>query len=187
MRNAATDTVVGFIRAETVEQRLEFVREPKRLKPLMEAWYAANVPPVDVKGAGKLDISVPHSKLLEDKGRNFVILALGVGDSGVHIYAVEQTSGGMKLDWETAIGYQPMPLEEFKKKQPKEGVAFRVKVKPSDYYNHAFGDENKYRAVELSYPGRSEFKLWGYIDRSARWAETLLANLEAGSAPSLIV
>ncbi len=93
----------------------------------------------------------------------------------------------MLLDWETAVGYRPMPLDEFKFSKPREGVEFRVKVKPADYYNFQFSDKEKYTCVELSYPGDAEFKLFGYIETGSDWSERLLTQLSSGKGPSLIV
>ena len=35
----ATKVVSDFLEAKTVEERLAHVRDPKRVKPLMEKWY----------------------------------------------------------------------------------------------------------------------------------------------------
>ena len=80
-----------------------------------------------------------------------------------------------------------MPLDEFKSKRPKTPVKFWAKLKQADFYNHSFSDRLKYQAVELSYPGRIDFKLIGYIDRSTEWGAELIARLDEGEAPSLIL
>ena len=186
-RDAARNAIVFFHDADTVEKRLAFVRDPQRVKPLMEAWYAENEPIANFAGKKNIAISIQMSKMIVDQGREFVIMAMDVDRSGSRVYAVEKTAGGMKLDWETAVRYQPMALDEFKEKRPTEPQAFRVKVKPSDYYNHQFADDGVFRSLELSYPGDPGFKLFGFVDRSAGWAQGLLDQLEAGGAPSLIV
>ncbi|MGI9242069.1 MAG: hypothetical protein ACR2RV_14795, partial [Verrucomicrobiales bacterium] len=184
---AARQAVILFHHADTIEKRLAHVRDPNRVKPLMEEWYAENEPMVDLTGRKNIPVAFGKTKVIEDHGRRFVILSMSVADSGVRIYAVEETDGGMKLDWETAVGYQQMPLEKFKEERPTTALPFRVKVKPGDYYNYGFRDEAKFRCVELSYPGRPEFRLFGYIDRSRESAQELIGQLDMGLAPSLIV
>lgn len=179
---AAKAIVTGFLAAKTVEDRLPFVRQPKRVEPLMRAWYARQRDATEWTGG-----EIRHRDKQIDHGRYLIRLAMDFGTAGSRIFIVEQTAGDFKLDWETATGYQAKPLEEFKAERPTTPVEFRVKMKPADYYNYAFNDRDRYQAVELSYPGRREFKLTGYIDLKSDWAAPLVKRLDDGEAPSLIV
>ena len=123
---------------------------------------------------------------LVDQRRYFIRLAIEFSGIGKRIFIVEQTQGDLKLDWETAVDYQPMPFADFKRDRPTTPVEFRVKVKTASYYNYQFADPEKYYAVELTYPGQHAFLLFGYIDRTRPWAQTLIRYLELGSAPSII-
>ena len=122
-----------------------------------------------------------------DSGKYFIRLLVNFGDAGARMFIVEQTKDSMKLDWEIAVGYQAMPLEKFKKEQPRKPTEFRVKIKPGDYYSNQFFDKEEFAAVDLSYPGNREFKLNGYINRERPWAAKVLNQLESGIAPSMIV
>ncbi|MFT4548904.1 MAG: hypothetical protein ACI8XO_003575 [Verrucomicrobiales bacterium] len=179
---AAAAIIDGFLSAQTIEDRLPYVRDPERVRPLMKKWYARDGVVTDWP-----DGEVVLRDKLIDKGRYFVRLAINFPGIGHRIFAVEQTKESFKLDWETATGYQPMPYEEFIAQRPKTPVEFRVKLKPSDYYNYQFSDKNVYRAVELSYPGHNEFKLIGYLELTQAWAKPLSNMLDSGMAPSLIV
>ena len=179
---AAKAIVSGFLAAKTVEDRLPFVRHPERVEPLMRAWYARQKDATEWTGG-----EIRRRDKLVDHGRYLIRLAMDFGATGSRIFIVEQTTSDFKLDWETAAGYQAKPLDEFKAERPTTPVEFRVKMKPTDYYNYAFKDRDRYQAVELSYPGRRDFKLTGYIDLSQDWAAPLVARLNGGEAPSLIV
>ena len=185
-RKRARNVVVLFHASKTIDERLAHVREPERVRPLMDAWYGKNKPMVDLDGIQNISIKVPHSKMIEDQGRNFVILAMSVHDSGMRMYAIEKTGEGMKLDWETAVGYQPMPIDEFKEKRPTEPLPFRVKMKATGYENAFDLEKNRLLEVELSYPGRPEFKLYAVIDRKEEWAQPLFSAFDQGLAPSVI-
>jgi hypothetical protein len=182
----AAEILSGFLNAKTIDERLQYVRDQKRVKPLMEKWYAEN--PEEASREWP-DAEIILRKKIIDRERYFVILAVEFVEIGKRVLAIEQNkeTGEMRIDWETTVGYQPMPLEEFKSQRPTKPVKFWVKVKPSDFYNHNFSDPLKYQAVELSYPGRGDFKLVGYFDRQKEWAKILQEKLEAGNAPSLIV
>ena len=179
---AAVEVVNGFLNAQTNEERLKYVRNPERIGPLMEEWYASG----EARSEWPDGQAILRDKI-QDQGRYFVRLAIEFAGLGSRIFVVEQQSKDrFKLDWETAVGYQPQPLSEFKSKQLRTPTEFRVKVKKSDYYNYHFIDRTKYFAVELAYPGR-EFSLIGYVDRSRAWAPGLIKQIAEGIQPSLIV
>ena len=156
---SALAVVNGFLNAGSIEERLEFVRDPERVRPLMEAWYAREGAEENL-GDGKVALRDKHI----DQGRYFIRLAIEFVGVGHRMFAVEQIrtdptdegSDVFKLDWETATGYQPMLLGEFKAKRPTTPVEFRVKLKASDYYNYEFRDPGEIRGgrSQLSGAGR---------------------------------
>lgn len=177
---AAVAIITGFLKVKSNEERLAFVRDPERVAPLMEDYYSRDVQTEWPDGQVVL-----RDKVI-DQGRYFIRLAIEFIGIGHRIFVVEQTTDSLKLDWETAVGYQPMPFSEFREKRPAEPTPFRVKMKLSDYYNYHFADSGAYLAVALSYPGNDEFKLTGYIDRGREWAPALIETLESGVGPSVI-
>ena len=180
----AAATLMAFLNASSTEERVAYVRNGKELLPVMKKWYADN--PEEAAKEWP-DGTVTKRKKIVDGGRYFIILAVDFATLGTRVLALEQLGkGDIKLDWQTAVGYQPMPLEKFKSEQPRQPTKFWVKVKPSQFYNFGF-TEDRYHAVELSYPGHVDFKLNGYIDRKQERAPSLISQLELGIAPSLIV
>jgi len=180
--SSAVVVVNHFLEAKTVEERLEHVRDPERVKPLMEKWYKQ-------KGEEK---KLPDGEVLRrdktiEDGRYFIRLYINFGKAGGRVFILEQTEKDIKLDWETAVGHREMSLEEFKNKQPTTPTEFRVKIKPDDFYSNQFIDKEKYASVSLSYPGDAEFKLTGYIDRNQKWAGRILGHFESRISPSMIV
>lgn len=179
---AAVAVVRGFLDARSIEDRLPYVRHPLRVEPLMREWYARE-PAVTEWPEGKV---LKRDKHL-DQGRYFIRLYMDFVGIGRQMFILKQTRDSLTLDWETATGYQPKPLAEFKAEHPTTPVEFRVKLKRSDYYNFKFIDRDVYQSVELSYPGQPEFRLFGYIQRSRPWASAVIKRLEAGEGPSFIV
>jgi hypothetical protein len=178
---AAVAVVNGYLAAKTIEERLPFVRQPERVEPLMRAWYARG----ETISKWPDGVVLLRDKQI-DKGRYMIRMMVDFVGIGTQMFVVEQTASDFKLDWETATGYQPKPLAEFKAERPTTPVEFRVKIKPADYYNYAFVDRERYRSVELSYPGRRDFKLLGYIDLNRDWAAPLVKRIDEGEGPSVI-
>ena len=182
---AAAGILKGFLAAKSVEERVPFVRDAENMKATMEAWYAKN-PEEATREWPEPEIKLRRK--IVDLGRYFIILKVELTGIGNRYLAIEQSEAGdMRLDWPTMVGYQPVPLVEYQATLPRDPVKFWVKLKPSEFYNFGFSDQQRYRAVELSYPGQLEFKLIGYIDRTKPWAPNLIEMLDDNQAPSLIV
>jgi len=174
----------AFYAASSVEEKLPHVRQPERVRPLMEAWYASHG-----DGAGGEPIAeVLFQKKFTLGERRFIQLAVGFGSGAQRIIVFEQgDDASLRLDWEVSVGYQPMPLAEFKATRPTAATPFRVKVKKGDEYRAPFEDRERYQSLRLSYPGDRGFQLTAYVKRDAPWAAALIANFEFNQAPSVIL
>jgi hypothetical protein len=68
---------------------------------------------------------------------------------------------------------------------------FRVKLRGSTYYNHAFADEKKWFGTEIYFPkpGFETFEtlFYGYMDRNSEAYRRLSPIVESGLNPSVIV
>jgi len=180
----AVKAVKDFLAADGIGAKLPFVRQPERVRPLMERWYRGerNAGPLQ---AGEVTF---RDKLGGEAGSTayFVMLAMPVhvpdplnpgstyGEQT--FFAVEEIRDGpvshYLVDWETSTGYQEMPLETFKATMPPEAWPFRIRMKEESYYNHGFS-ELEWQCVELYYPGR-DFHLYGYISRNSLEGRALL-------------
>jgi hypothetical protein len=73
---------------------------------------------------------------------------------------------GLKIDWESWVGWSEMPWDELIEKRPSEPILIRAMLKWIDYYNFAFSDERKWRSYRLVSPD-GEHMLYGYVDRNS--------------------
>ena len=195
--SGAEEVVRGYLAAESVEQQLAWVRLPKRVKPMMEAWEREH--PVKPMTAGE----VTNQNKIRSGELYFVTLELTVNepdplDAGqtfprsryFAVEEIEDTSGNIsyRLDWETAVGHQEMPLEKFREEMSTKAVPFRLNMRESNYYVHGFTDETKWRCAELYYPGREEeFRLYGYIPVVKARSDRLLSLIEGGNSSAVVV
>ncbi len=153
-----------YLAAPNWQEKLKFVRLPDKTRPKMENWYRSH-PDGPISTAEF--VTIKKGKI---NNSYFVFVAMRIGPEHVMRYfAVEeirQPDGQMQylLDWETSTGYQPMEIYDFRNKQPKDPMEFRVNVRPGNYYNHGFADETKWAAYTLTYPGDPDFELIGYVE-----------------------
>ncbi|MEM9481741.1 MAG: hypothetical protein AAGA58_18985 [Verrucomicrobiota bacterium] len=173
-----------FFEKDSIEERLEFVRNPEEVRPMMEEFYQR------MGGLTKKRFKSVYlnSKFL-DHGSYILTQGLRYGDGplDVQFVAFEQTGkDSFLLDWPVSEGYQPMFLEDFQRLKPTEPMAFRVKAKISEHYTVPFQDKLRYQAVSLTYPGDFSFQLIGYVDRTASWAPEFIGRLEL-EGPSVIL
>ena len=177
-RDACVALANEFYAALAVEEKLSHVRQPERVRPLMEAWYRDR----EIERRRIAEVIFKKKRTIGE--RRFVMLAVEFDDGGQQIIAVEQSADGESFlfDWEVSVGYQPMPLEKFRNAMPTDPIPFRVLCKLADDYRAPFEDAAEFQCVRLTYPGDNEFRLTGYIDRGTDWADEFLAKLEFGGA-----
>lgn len=192
----AEQAVRQFMAADGIEAKLPLVRQPERMRPLMQRWYR------DGRSAGPMGVGEPS---LQDKRGGdpgsagyYVLLAMpvyvpdplnpGSTYEEMTFFAVEEIRNGSSstylVDWETSVGYQELPLETFKATMPPEASPFRIYMKADNYYNHGFS-ELEWQCVAIYYPGR-DFHLYGYINRSTREGREMLPLVEEGRRAGII-
>ena len=192
----AEQAVRDFLAADTVERQLAFVRLPARVRPLMDAYYKDN--PLRPRTSGE----VVDQQKVRSGDLYLVTLAMMVNEPDPldpastfprsRFFAVEEQrdslgSSSYKVDWETAVQWQEMPLRKFKEEMLKTPVTFRLKMREGDYYLHGFSDREEWRCTELYYPGDEDFHLYGYIRLKEPAADRLLPLIEGGGRASVIV
>jgi hypothetical protein len=70
---------------------------------------------------------------------------------------------GVKIDWESWVGWSEMPWADFIQTRPSDAKLFRVMLAPVDYYNFNFTDDRKWRSYRLISPD-GEHALYGYVE-----------------------
>ena len=92
--------------------------------------------------------------------------------------AFVDTPQGLKIDWESWVGWSETRWEEFLASKPTTGRVFRLNLSPVDYYNFAFSDDKKWQAYRLQSPD-GEQSIYGYAERDSVLASRLLSPPES--------
>ncbi len=110
--------------------------------------------------------------------KNGFSLMCEMDDYSVKALDVIYQEGEAFLDWETWVAYSEMKPKTFMKEMPNEPVLFRVFVKPSNYYNHDFADDEVWVPFQIIFSD-NETRVTGYCKRNSEVANQM--NLSENS------
>ncbi len=171
-RDQAAQVTRQFFQAQSLEQILPTVRHREVLEPVMVNWYA-NFP-----HRQESELHFDDVRIRRMQGSRFYLQFIRFAhDTQPRPIAVEETPDGFRVDWETAIGYQPMSWAEYRIRRPAKPVNMRVIAKLDHYYNYGFHEEAKWSCYRLSHPDE-ERSLYGYIPRYTEFDNELRAALD---------
>ncbi|MCB1095046.1 MAG: HEAT repeat domain-containing protein [Verrucomicrobiae bacterium] len=134
------------------------IRRGAHVEPLLWDYYerfpfvALPEPPAVKRSA----LSIHH---------NFAVGVVEISDQS-KIIALEKTSHGFKVDWESWVGYSAVSWEVFQTERRSEPSLFRAMIGRDDYYNFRYTDFTKYRCYQILSPEET-VKLWGYVERDS--------------------
>lgn len=167
----AQDVVRQYLNAASIEERLECVMDPERVKPLMEKHYKHT----DLSGGvGYLWVAKPRKH-----GHRVRVAALR-SLQHAYTYTLLLFGGKYKIDWEASVVYNPMSFQEMIAKTPTFAQKFRVYARLGNYYNYEFGGAQRtHYCIELR-ESRTDECLWGYITKNSEDGRRLYEALEEG-------
>ena len=157
-----------FLNAASVEELLPLVRMPDTVGPRMKAFYAdGKVTP--------LGLSLFNSGgALTHQGNQWAVTVLTRDHEEKGMVFVDSRDG-LKIDWESFVGWSDIPWSEFIAKRPTQSHVFRVMLAAADYYNFAFSDESKWRSYRLQSPDREQ-QVFGYAEKGTELDKKLLPD-----------
>lgn len=154
-----------FLEATTVADLLPLVRNPAVVADRMKAFYSDG----KVAAAGMAKFN--SGGVTSTRG-GFRSLIVTTGDQLEKQIAFVETPQGMKVDWESWVGWSDISWEKFMAERPATGHVFRVMLSPVEYYNFGFSDEEKWQSYRMESPNR-EHALYGYVERGSKVAERI--------------
>jgi hypothetical protein len=138
-----------YLAAATIEEMLPHVRQPERVRPLMESWYKWHpLKPTVFKNMGEFGG-------VNLKGLPFWRIKAVVDTGDIHDLIVEQLSDTTaKIDWEMDVYYQPTDWDRFVKDRSSEQAwDFRVLATPDSFFSHEFPDDGHWACFQLMTAG----------------------------------
>lgn len=173
-------SVRRYCAAQTVEERLKYVRQPERVKILMLAHYPdGKVPVLNIR-------NIQLDPLTMDNRADFWLASVETTSEGTRKFILElPEKGNALIDWEVDVLYQSYDWDRFAHEPPNgESHEFRVQVVPGVLFSHEFSDERKWRCYVLSAPN-SEEPLFGYCEADSPSDRRIMDLLRRNSNQSV--
>jgi len=149
-----------FMEAPSVEEMLPTVRNPALAEPRMKLHYPNGK-------TEALGMATFNSSMEIARAGIFCSLKVMTRRFDEKTLTFVETPQGLKIDWESSVGWSNMPWSEFIKSKPTSPQVFRVVLKDVDYYNFGFTDDRKWQSYLLESPD-AEFSLYGYAERGSQ-------------------
>lgn len=159
-----------FFDATSVDALARLVRDPERVRPLMDRYYADQ--PLSTNRLLRSNLLQP---LTLDNRANFWIATVELTDHQTRNLIVEiLNSGDVRIDWETMVCYQPLKWDTFAKERPA-GISldFRVYLEPDNFFSHEFADSSRWNCFRLTALDSDE-TLFGYVKANEDLARSIL-------------
>ena len=168
--------VSDYLAADTLEKIVPLVRQPERVKPLIEEEWK-----VRPKRAMKFVRLTMFQPATIPTGTFWVVRA-ETRDAEPQSLIVEQMGDNeVRVDWETDVCHQPMDWERYIAERPSAGLDFRVWVTPDSHYSDEFSNPARWRSYRIK-TRSSEEELYGYVPAGSDLARDLDSYFQ--SAPN---
>lgn len=176
---------LAFYKASSVDELARTVRQPERVRPLMEDYYSKH--PLTPHTISRTRTLTPQtianranfwttSVELEDKTNRSVVLEI-------------LDSGEAKVDWETSICYQPLDWTAYALERPAgKSYDFRVYVEQDNLFSHEFADSSQWNSFRLTALDSIE-TLFGYARTTSPVSRDILEQLKynkGGRTPMIL-
>jgi hypothetical protein len=149
----------AFMTATSVEQILPWVRDRERVEAKIQAHYREG----EIEPMGLSKFNATGRVSYKDTFAAVTILTPNFERKQL---AFVDSADGLKIDWESWVGWSEMPWDKLIESRPTQPVLVRAMLKRVDYYNFGFGDEVKWRSYLIVSPD-GEHTLYGYAERNS--------------------
>jgi DNA-directed RNA polymerase subunit RPC12/RpoP len=155
----------NFLKATRVEEILPLISQPEAAQPRLRRHY----PNGTIEPPGLTFFNPGGS--VSYAGSLFSV-AVTTGDFEQRHIVFLDGPEGLKIDWESWVGWSDMPWDEFIARRPVEPQTFRTTLSQIDYYNFDFTDESRWQSYTLASPD-GEHLLYGYAEKDSVLNERL--------------
>ncbi len=167
-----------FLEATTVEEMLRLVRNPEVAEARMRRFY----PEGRIAAQGLSQFNSGEGMFSQRGVHSFQVVT---GDQVTKALAFVGTPQGLKIDWESWVGWSVIPWPDFLAAKPAASHVFRVLLAPVDYYNFEFSDDAKWQCYRLESPDR-EHAVYGYVEKDSPLDLELRPNSGDAATPLML-
>lgn len=176
----ASSIVRDYLNQDNCLDRAKFILDPEANRAALAEHYK------DQKNCKKPFESIEADDCSKVTEGEYCSVEVGFGKNKRDYYHFKKTAEGLKIDWRSSVGYNPVSLPFFRTQRLKGTYLFRVWAKLTDYYNFDYNDtEQTHQSIELRDPDGAA--ITGYIRRDAPTAAALLDVLKDGKEHGVMV
>jgi hypothetical protein len=176
------EAVRNFVTASSPAELKKYIRNSERVGPLLDRYYEKA--DYEVEGFESLDLTQ-----LKYSG-DVVTVLVQKADFLTAPIALERVIDGeeesYQIDWESWVGYCDYSSDEMRAEKPDKPFLMRVIVKPANYYNYDFSDDEKWRSLGLELKD-SIHSFLGYVERGSEQDEKFRAMMKGGQVVACMV
>ena len=172
LNESAEKTLRNFFAVTKKESLPPYIRDPKRVAPLILDYYARE--PFETHEFLGLKSELQE---FEVAGSDFWAAEADVASPRSRTMILEKTPQGFRVDWEYYVQYNPMNWSTFIKEAPADPMDFRVYANIAPDYRHPFTDEGRYLGINLMTLNDTS-EIMGYAERESELGKRLLGLLE---------
>lgn len=171
---AAEPLAKKFLEATRVDDLVPLIRNSGESGPRVAAYYSEG----RVKAEGMSTFN-SQNEIIRD-GNSYMV-GVVTRDFEEKAMAFVNTPDGLRIDWESWVGWSEMGWESFVESKPTVPKLFRVNLTKVEYYNMAFGDDTKWQSHRLLSPDGMH-AIYGYSERGSVLNSQLHVPPESTSA-----
>lgn len=148
-----------FLSAQSVDELRDLVRNPDVTIPRI----------MKLHPDGKIDMGGLYAFNPTDQfmmSGVFISVPVYTQNFEKRIIVFAETADGIRIDWESWVGWCEMGWEEFMNTKPTTGTLFRVKLNNTNYYNFNFSDDSKWRSYILLSHDKTH-QIYGYVEQGS--------------------
>ena len=156
----ARTVATTFLHATTVDELLEVVARPDLVEARMRQYYPDGI----VEPAGLAN----YNQFTQmETTEAYVIVQVHTANHLARLMSFLEGDDGLKVDWESWVGWADLPMEDFIKQRPSGRHVFRVRLGAVEYYNFGFSDDRQWQSFRLASPD-GDHSLFGYAERATQ-------------------
>ena len=167
-----------FLLATRVEEILPLIRNPERLESRIRQYY----PDGKIAALGLSQFNTSGSPSKQGMIYSFSITTRDQEEKAIAFIDGPQ---GLKIDWESWVGWSEMPWQDFLSKKPITSQVFRVTLAVIEYYNFDFKDEVKWQSYRLESPDQG-FSIYGYVEKGSLLDKQIQPTGDAKVVPLMV-
>ncbi|MDC0749977.1 hypothetical protein [Polyangium mundeleinium] len=178
-RDAST-IVRDYLNQESCLDRAKLILDPGANRAVLAEHYK------DQKTCKKPFESIEADDCAKVKEGDYCSVEVVLGKNDRVYYHIKKTAEGLKIDWRSSVGYNPVSLPYFRTQRLHGTHLFRGWAKLTDYYNFDYDDAEKtHQSIELR--DADGARITGYIRRDAPTAAALLETLKDGKEHAVMI